>query len=312
MLRILLLSVLITHIALAQTLSIDDISIQNTTEAAPVSVFPLKIGNEWVYEYCQYYYNYDPMAIMFQGCDTGYASVKVIDLIGVTDSTRWVFEQTKTLWSQYNNGSFWGPNVSIDTFEVIRLHAGNRRLYRSGDAASIRFSIFPFLYDVDTMVYQLAVVDTAGYVSFGSHSYAERAMIEYIFKQNTGLVSVTMSDGCLCMDMFGTQHSLRTFTPADVDDKSECPLIRDFTLHQNYPNPFNPSTTISFSTPRRSYVSLKIYDCLGKEVAVIVSGYLSAGFHSNKWNAAGIPSGIYFCRLQSGLYVDTKKLILLK
>jgi len=86
----------------------------------------------------------------------------------------------------------------------------------------------------------------------------------------------------------------------------------NFKLFQNYPNPFNPSTTISFNLPLRSHVTLKIFDLIGREVATIVSEELQAGNHSQQWNAANMPSGIYFYRLQAGLFTETKKLILLK
>jgi len=85
-----------------------------------------------------------------------------------------------------------------------------------------------------------------------------------------------------------------------------------FSLEQNYPNPFNPATTISFSLPTKSFVSLKVYDALGREVATILSEELSAGTYSRQWNAASIPSGIYFYHLHAGSFTETKKLVLLK
>ena len=86
----------------------------------------------------------------------------------------------------------------------------------------------------------------------------------------------------------------------------------NFALSQNYPNPFNPSTTISFALPSRSFVSLKIFDPLGREVAVIVSEEMTAGSYTRQWNAANMASGVYFYRLQAGTYSETKKLLLLK
>ena len=94
--------------------------------------------------------------------------------------------------------------------------------------------------------------------------------------------------------------------------KSNLSLPTSFMLAQNYPNPFNPSTIISFTLPSRSFVTLKIFDLLGREVATIVSEELSVGSHSQQWNAANMSSGIYFYRLQAGESIETKKLILLK
>ena len=101
-----------------------------------------------------------------------------------------------------------------------------------------------------------------------------------------------------------------TSSPTDVKVERGVPLT--FSLKQNYPNPFNPSTNISFSIPSKSFVSLKIYDRFGREVATIFSEEISAGYYTRKWNAANISSGIYFYRLQSGSYTETKKLILLR
>ena len=85
-----------------------------------------------------------------------------------------------------------------------------------------------------------------------------------------------------------------------------------FQLSQNYPNPFNPSTTIFFTIPKRSLVSLNVFDVLGKEVAALVSGEMPTGSYSRTWNAATMPSGVYFYRLQSGSFTETKKLVLIK
>ena len=87
---------------------------------------------------------------------------------------------------------------------------------------------------------------------------------------------------------------------------------KEYTLYQNYPNPFNPSTTISFSIPEGSFVTLKIYDMLGREVAILISEELSAGTYSQQWNAVGLAGGIYFYSLQAGSFVETMKLVLLK
>jgi hypothetical protein len=83
-------------------------------------------------------------------------------------------------------------------------------------------------------------------------------------------------------------------------------------LQQNYPNPFNTSTKISFSIQRTNHVSLKIYDLLGREVAVIVNQQKDPGSYTVEWNAANFSSGVYLYRIQAGDFVKTKPLILLK
>ena len=85
-----------------------------------------------------------------------------------------------------------------------------------------------------------------------------------------------------------------------------------YKLRQNYPNPFNPVTTIEFEIPEREFVSLKVYDVRGSEVANLVDGEKSAGSYKVRFNAYKLSTGIYFYRLQAGSYVDVKKLLLLR
>lgn len=85
-----------------------------------------------------------------------------------------------------------------------------------------------------------------------------------------------------------------------------------FSLGQNYPNPFNPTTTISFGLASKSFVSLRVFNVLGREVSILVSEELPAGTYSQNWNAAGLASSVYFYCLQTGSFTDTKKLLLLR
>jgi len=88
--------------------------------------------------------------------------------------------------------------------------------------------------------------------------------------------------------------------------------LTGFNLHQNYPNPFNPSTTISYSVPELSFVTLKVYDVLGNEILTLVNEEIPIGSYEVEFSATVLPSGIYFYRLQAGSFVETKKMVLLK
>jgi len=85
-----------------------------------------------------------------------------------------------------------------------------------------------------------------------------------------------------------------------------------FRLEQNFPNPFNPTTVISYKLSVSSDVKLSIFDVLGKEVATLINEKKPAGIYTVQWNAGGMPSGIYFYKLDVGKYVETKKLVLIK
>ncbi len=105
--------------------------------------------------------------------------------------------------------------------------------------------------------------------------------------------------------------------PVSVEDNSQ-ELPKHFILAQNYPNPFskgsggNPSTVINFQIPKSELVTLKVYDILGREISTLVNKFYQAGNYKVTFDAANLPAGIYFYRLQSGVFVETKKMILVK
>jgi S-formylglutathione hydrolase FrmB len=104
--------------------------------------------------------------------------------------------------------------------------------------------------------------------------------------------------------------SVRNIPVEVVDADVNIPTV--FNLEQNYPNPFNPSTTIIYSIPEKSNVTLKIYDILGSEVETLVNEEKPSGTYELNWNAARLPSGVYFYQLDAGDNVSTRKLILMK
>ncbi len=103
------------------------------------------------------------------------------------------------------------------------------------------------------------------------------------------------------------QNSVFTSTENDFNQ-----IPTEYKLSQNYPNPFNPSTTISYSIPQNSNVSLKIYDVIGKEVMSLVNQQQVAGNYEIEFNASNFSSGVYFYKLQSGNFAETRKMILVK
>ena len=103
---------------------------------------------------------------------------------------------------------------------------------------------------------------------------------------------------------------LKNTTTVTGLDNFASPL--QYSLEQNYPNPFNPSTTIEYSIPQTGFVSLKVYDVIGNEVATLRKGQEEAGKHKVDFDASSIHSGVYFYRIESGSFVETKKMILLK
>ncbi|MAT59345.1 MAG: hypothetical protein CMF23_15340 [Ignavibacteriae bacterium] len=97
-------------------------------------------------------------------------------------------------------------------------------------------------------------------------------------------------------------------TSVEEDDVTEM----KYELYQNYPNPFNPTTNIEYSVPSTEYVSLKVFDILGREVAALVNEQKSAGNYKVNFNASNLSSGVYIYRLQVNDFVTSKKMMLIK
>jgi len=112
---------------------------------------------------------------------------------------------------------------------------------------------------------------------------------------------------------FGIMKFLDTLTVTSIPEEL-LPPPSDFRLFQNYPNPFNPSTNISYQLPVNSFVTLKVYDVLGNEAAVLINEWKEAGSYSAQFTTSGkqLASGMYFYTLTAGKFTDTKKFILLK
>jgi hypothetical protein len=89
-------------------------------------------------------------------------------------------------------------------------------------------------------------------------------------------------------------------------------IPQHFSLEQNFPNPFNPSTTIRYQVREAQWTTLKIFDLLGREVAILVNKEKLPGTYEEQWNASTMPSGVYFYRLRAGSYGETKMMSLLK
>lgn len=96
----------------------------------------------------------------------------------------------------------------------------------------------------------------------------------------------------------------------DVNDESAG--VNDFSLEQNFPNPFNPSTRINYQIAKDNFVTLKVYDIIGNELAALVNNQQPAGKYSVDFNSANLPSGVYLYRLQAGNYIQTRKMTLIK
>jgi alkaline phosphatase D len=140
------------------------------------------------------------------------------------------------------------------------------------------------------------------------------------FNNAFGRINVFGSDSVqlALVDESGTQFATQTVfnRPTGVVDANVIP--KAYSLHQNYPNPFNPSTMIKFDLPEESFVTLSVYDVLGRKIATILSESRPQGSHSVSWSPGGVSSGVYYCVLEAGpeegknLFRESRKMILLR
>ncbi len=142
-----------------------------------------------------------------------------------------------------------------------------------------------------------AVYDSTKYL--GTVKFLANNKLQFIPRNNmTGVTNPIPYDGS-------------NYTRTGIENTST-KIPKTFNLGQNYPNPFNPSTNISFGIPSKSFVSIKVFDVVGREVATIVSEELQAGFYTRQWNAKNMSSGIYFYKMQAEKFSETRKLVLTK
>ncbi len=231
------------------------------------------------------------------------------------------------------NGSFSLANTTMEKYGLVfsgMLYAGSdgkgftiteKYKYLTGyykfTAADTNDNIYIsiFLYNIsatDTTIVGVAptlLTHSPNFIPFD---------IEFYYSNNTlmpNLIKITFS---MINSKSGFPHlgsafyidDLTLTNTVDVKDPSSAKF--DYYLSQNYPNPFNPSTKIQYSISSRQFVSLKVYDILGKEISTLVNEEKSAGTYNVTWNAAKFSNGVYFYRMQAGNFVQIKKLVLMK
>jgi hypothetical protein len=283
-----------------------------------VDIFPFAVGNQWNYRF--FHERLDDFGSGWMTVtDTGRADYSIIGRTSDTDSTQWHFLERRFL--RRHTFTPWGSSDSTfadsSQFTLTELFTPRHPLLRrSTDTGILWNSVFPFMHDMSdtTRMYRYWPVDSTLTHSFVISYLSTFPGVLYRFKvtRDSGMVSVAAYNADTRPGYEHSDHHLIARIVTSVPTTLGTLLPDNFTLSQNYPNPFNPSTTISFSLPRRESVTLKVYDLLGREVATLVDGREEAGEHTVKWNADGFTSGVYFYRLSAGGGVQTRKLVLVR
>jgi hypothetical protein len=154
----------------------------------------------------------------------------------------------------------------------------------------------------------ISLISTIGYNKFYAFNGYNGNLVELI-PEGSGLVYMVGGKTAIVV----RDTKIYAFDPQQVTNISPNRIQPvQFYLAQNYPNPFNPTTTIKYQIPELSFVTLKVYDVLGKEITTLVKEDKPAGTNKIEFNGIILPSGVYFYRLQAGDYIVTKKMVLLR
>ncbi len=209
--------------------------------------------------------------------------------------------------------------IGADNKLYMMGRMGSKKLFLGGDsteAAGINSSNPYFISQLDTTgnVLWLKRVNNTGNIQGNMNLFVDNSMNLYFAGSydNMGFTIEPFSLPTIFSNkvFYAKTADLATPTGVRILPSKELPV--SYNLEQNYPNPFNPTTTFSFDVPVTGFVSLKVFDITGKEVATLVNQIVTAGRYETTFDASGLASGVYFSRLSSGDVVQMKKLVLQK
>jgi hypothetical protein len=199
-------------------------------------------------------------------------------------------------WARNDNGP---ANAGDQAYDVAVDTSGN--VYVTGQVSNAAYDVYTIKYNPSG-----ALQWTAGYTSGGATSVDQGRFVKV---DRSGNVFVT---GTAVTPFVTSDYVTIKYTqgPTSVGDEGAVPAV--LSLDQNYPNPFNPGTTIRYQLRERGNATLAVYNTLGEQIAVLARGAKEAGAHYAVFDAAGLPSGVYFYRLEAGGRTETRRMLLLR
>lgn len=245
--------------------------------------------------------NFDPMTI-YKTTDGG-KTLNMINQIEGAQAFELYSAGKDTLWSQgfgfmksFDYGATWNTHSKIESPDT-----------------SIYLQIVMQLLPINGRKGYAVYSDFHGYGSILRLLYTEDAGGTWIIVPTPeGFEPTAICKGGNYFYVSGKDGRIITNKPNTVNVEAKTGAAGSFELKQNYPNPFNPSTVINYEIPKASKVTLKVYDMLGKEAAVLIDGYKEAGRYSVQFNAKDLPSGMYIYQLRAGGYASMRKMMLVK
>jgi len=217
------------------------------------------------------------------------------------------------------------PSVYLEPQNPLQVYGIPDMILLDGKGDSLKHKVYFVVEDVDGSLFKVTVnkyfqraytFDTLTcplktYVALGENSVPNFPISIYRIEIQLAGAKVLGDtyQGTLYVDNLRVRYPGATTTV----ERNEISLS-DYRLYQNYPNPFNPNTVISWQQPKTSYVKLKLYDLLGKEICTLINQELPAGTHTKSFSAQDyqLSSGIYFYQLHAGDFLQTRKMILIQ
>lgn len=255
--------------------------------------------------------------------------------IGTNDIYRMKMNQDSTLYASYNGwvlrstdfGYSWKTStltpsqfvtsIAFSKTNAIFIGTTDMGVLKSSDKAK---TWLPANTGIEHKAVWFLTFDSSGTLWAGTDSngvyYSTNGGVSWI-QQNDGLDDITsvgvfsLPDGYIYA-VTSQGYIYRSSTKVTDVEAQRTNVPSNFSLSQNYPNPFNPTTTINYYIPKTSFVTISVYDVLGREIETLVNEEKPVGTYNVGFNASKLTSGIYFYRMQAGDFVETKKLIVLK
>jgi len=259
---------------------------------------------------------------------TGYHSAEIDTLYYLPDST--IFISDYLIADEiYNIHTRFEPQTGWESYKIKEIHFLFSTMVIGEPWNEVRF----FKDTLSTLIYSQPV----GIILDSSDVYPNwyKLNISDNFPAISGIVEVPiyvfdLFSLCITEQSYSSGHTIGFYENSQswrfASDRpikliierlvsgteNESNQVSDYKLYQNYPNPFNPSTRIEYEIPEVSFVTVKVYDVLGNEVATLVNEEKPAGTYQVEWDASRFPSGVYFYQLKVGGFIKSKKMILLK
>jgi len=300
----------------------------NSSAQGVYDIFPLSSGMNYKYTFYQENKYYELMYLIEILSDSGEVEYTVIDSLQYGDTLKvWNIEQKRKLLHYRFYAPSWDTTYFIDDTNYYSLYeylGGNHEIKCSSMVWQFPLSVWgniEYGKSSGRNIYRYSDSTNLINVLSNHDPYGNSGWEDSIwFSIDAGMYRrITDTYWVSISQEYYKRYLQRSDIPIDVK-QSDGNVVKDYILYQNYPNPFNPTTTIKYQIPELRFITLKLYDVLGNEVATLVNEEKPAGSYEIDFNGNELTSGIYFYQLRADDpessseqgFVETKKMILLR